>query len=54
MSRGPAKTRPERPDGAAVIEASSLFRGRREIQIEYRGEIYRLRITRNERLILTK
>lgn len=43
---------PHRPDGP--LDASVLFRGRREIAIEFRGETYRLRITRNEKLILTK
>ena len=41
-----AKTRP--------LPAMDLFQGKREIRIEYRGETYRLRITRNDKLILTK
>ena len=36
------------------IEARTLFNGQREVNILFRGEIYRLRITRNEKLILTK
>jgi hemin uptake protein HemP len=36
------------------IEARDLFRGQREVSIEFRGDIYRLRITRNDKLILTK
>ncbi|NBC23206.1 MAG: hemin uptake protein HemP [Gammaproteobacteria bacterium] len=36
------------------LPATDLFRGKREIRIEYRGETYRLRITRNDKLILTK
>lgn len=39
---------------AGLVQASALFAGRREIEIEHNGEIYRLRITRNEKLILTK
>ncbi len=36
------------------IPADRLFEGRQEIQIAHRDETYRLRITRNGRLILTK
>ena len=36
------------------IPADLLFRGRQEILIDHSGEIYRLRITRNGKLILTK
>ena len=36
------------------IPTDRLFRGRQEILIDHSGEIYRLRITRNGKLILTK
>ena len=36
------------------ISATHLFQGRQEIQIVHHGETYRLRITRNGKLILTK
>jgi hemin uptake protein HemP len=36
------------------IPATLLFRGRQEILIGHHGETYRLRITRNGKLILTK
>ena len=36
------------------VEAGALFKGQREVAIRFRGEIYRLRITRNDKLILTK
>ncbi|MEW5967334.1 MAG: hemin uptake protein HemP [Pseudomonadota bacterium] len=36
------------------IPADRLFEGRQEIQIAHGDEIYRLRITRNGKLILTK
>lgn len=36
------------------IPATFLFRGRQEILIGHHGETYRLRITRNGKLILTK
>lgn len=43
--------RASRPD---VIPADRLFRGNQEILIAHNGETYRLRITRNSKLILTK
>lgn len=41
-----------RPPGA--IQADLLFRDCQEILIAHHGETYRLRITRNGKLILTK
>ncbi len=37
-----------------VINSDYLFRGRNEVMIQHRGDIYRLRITRNGKLILNK
>jgi len=37
-----------------VINAAALFRDRRELLIEHRGERYRLSLTRSGKLILTK
>jgi len=37
-----------------VVSARELFDGDREICIEHEGEIYRLRITRRNKLILQK
>lgn len=50
---------PSRPEhgpsiAAATIEASQLFHGRQEITIRHNGAYYRLRITKNGKLILTK
>lgn len=36
------------------LDSSSLFAGGREVRIVHQGEEYRLRITRQEKLILTK
>ncbi len=36
------------------VNSASLFAGRREIVIVHNGEDYRLRITRQQKLILTK
>lgn len=37
----------------ARVHSSQLFRGQREIEIEHGGRLYRLRITQNDKLILT-
>lgn len=37
-----------------LVEADVLFRGRHEIVISHNGAHYRLRITKNGKLILTK
>jgi hemin uptake protein HemP len=44
------------PDDALVsmYDSRNLFRGRQEILIEHAGHAYRLRITRQDKLILTK
>ena len=36
------------------LPSAALFQGRREIIIVHRGQEYRLRITRADKLILTK
>lgn len=36
------------------VESNALLRGTREILIRHGGEVYRLRHTRNDKLILTK
>ena len=42
------------PSETRAIEAHGLFNGTQEILISHNGEHYRLRITRNNKLILTK
>jgi len=44
----------EIPLGSAVIPASVLLQGKPEVLISHNGDIYRLRITKNSKLILTK
>ena len=47
----------EAPDSAPVanpLRSEDLLRGRREVIIEHGSEIYRLRLTRNGKLILQK
>jgi hemin uptake protein HemP len=41
-------------ENVRVISAQEIFQGDREICIEHEGEIYRLRITRRNKLILQK
>jgi hemin uptake protein HemP len=48
------KLPPDKPINQPVISTESLFAGFREITIEHAGEIYRLRITRRNKLILQK
>ncbi len=47
------QAKPE-PVAVATVCATELLGGSRVLQIRHRGEIYTLRITRNDRLILTK
>ncbi len=39
---------------ALLVESGALLRGAREVLIRHGGEVYRLRHTRNDKLILTK
>jgi hemin uptake protein HemP len=43
-----------RTSGPVRIDGAQLFGGQREVLIVHNGEEYRLRITRQEKLILTK
>lgn len=50
-----APARAEPPDEALPrLHTGELFRAGNEVLIEHRGEIYRLRLTRQDKLILTK
>ncbi|NZA28146.1 hemin uptake protein HemP [Luteimonas sp. SJ-92] len=40
--------------GEAEVDSARLLRGRRELLIRHGDECYRLRHTRNDKLILTK
>lgn len=44
----------QRPCAPDAIPADRLFQGHQEILIGHNGDTYRLRITRNGKLILTK
>ena len=54
-SQQPSKAENRPIEAAArIVESADLLRGSREIQIVHGDEIYRLRLTRNGKLILTK
>jgi hemin uptake protein HemP len=42
------------PDGFRLVDSRALFAGEHEIGIVHAGETYRLRITRQGKLILNK
>jgi hemin uptake protein HemP len=54
----PSRSEPAPSPAAAAsypsIESNALLRGTREVLIRHGGEVYRLRHTRNDKLILTK
>lgn len=54
----PSRSEPMPPSPVASahpsIESNALLRGTREVLIRHGGEVYRLRHTRNDKLILTK
>jgi len=41
-------------DHVPIIDSGHLFAGHKEVQIQHAGEVYRLRVTRNGKLILNK
>lgn len=47
------KGTPRTVDTVAHIPSESLFGGRREVVILHKGREYRLRLTQNDKLILT-
>lgn len=44
----------QRARATDIVQADRLFQGSQEILIGHNGDTYRLRITRNGKLILTK
>lgn len=54
MSQPPPRNPPSKKARPQPLPARKLFGTGREVEIEFRGEVYRLRITRNDKLILTK
>lgn len=52
--RGAVGEESPRSNAPVIIDAEDLFAGDREVRLIFRSEEYRLRITRNSKLILTK
>jgi len=48
------RKRPSPEAAPRMIRSSDLLQGERQIVIEHEGELYRLQLTRNGRLILQK
>lgn len=42
------------PEVLRILDSAELFVGRREVQIRHAGALYRLKITRQGKLILNK
>lgn len=45
---------PPQPQGGLILHARELFRQGPVVQIRHHGQTYQLRLTRQDRLILTK
>lgn len=55
QSQEPTEPRVEKDaDEPHVLTTNQLFGSNHELLIDHAGEVYRLRITRNNKLILTK
>ena len=50
----PAPVPPAHAAGRRVLDVQELLGGQREVVLRHRSEEYRLRLTRNSKLILTK
>lgn len=54
LDRTRSLPRPTAMRPARTVASAAVFKGETEIGIEHHGELYRLRITRQGKLILTK
>ena len=50
----PSRPTERREPGLAIVDTAKLFEGGSEVRLVHRGQEYRLRITRQGKLILTK
>jgi hemin uptake protein HemP len=50
----PAPRRPQQGQSVRTLDSATLFAGRTEIVIDHGGALYRLKITRQGKLILNK
>ena len=53
-SRDPASVHREPDDSPSGVDSQTLLNGSREVIIRHAGQVYRLRHTQNDKLILTK
>jgi hemin uptake protein HemP len=54
QNRAPAAEGVAKPVPPITVEAARLFHGRDEVRLLHRGQEYRLRVTKQGKLILTK
>ena len=54
MNTHPQTAATEDPPRRSPIRIQEIMQNAREVEISHEGQIYRLRITRNRKLILTK
>ncbi|MCL6262368.1 hemin uptake protein HemP [Craterilacuibacter sp. RT1T] len=54
MNKPRTNPAPPVPTGTPALQSQQLFSHTREIKIEHAGEVYRLSLTSNNKLILTK
>lgn len=54
VSRSGAEHRPESNVVLKTVKSQDLFEGERELCIDHKGALYRLKITRQDKLILNK
>ena len=50
----PSNDLPPAPEQPKIVTSDDLLGGGSEIQIDHKGMVYRLRVTRQDKLILTK
>lgn len=50
----PSNEMPPPTNQTKIVSSDEILGGGNEIQIEHKGMIYRLRVTRQDKLILTK
>lgn len=54
MTENPPATKDTQQPRLKTISSNELFQGTREVLITHQDEVYRLRLTRQDKLILTK
>ncbi len=54
QSDRPAESTPKNAESPSVVRSEELLKGSQELRIVHAGETYRLRLTRNGKLILHK